>query len=626
MNILTFEILYGTIVETDKMPDIIRLLPDSVSNQIAAGEVIQRPASVVKELVENSVDAGSTAVRVIVRDGGKTLIQILDNGCGMSETDARMSFERHATSKIREAGDLFAIRTLGFRGEALASVASVAQVILRTRKSGYDLGTELITAGSVVESQQPVNCATGSAFTVRNLFFNVPARRKFLKTTNAELKHIIYEFQRVALANPDIEFILEHNDAEVYNLPRTNLKQRIVHLFGRNINQNLTSIDTETSLVQISGFIGKPEFARRTPGEQFFFINKRFMRHPYFHKAIMLAYEKILPPDSIPSYFIYLEADPDTIDINIHPTKTEIKFENELAIFQILVATTREALGRFNLMPSIDFDAEGAIELPVFRPGDPVSIPGTTYNRDYNPFDEEKGIPGTSGHRERENLAHWEKLYSNDGIPLHSEGSQTALPDQPSLPIENLKQPDAFIQLKNRYILTPVKSGLMMIDQRRAHERILYEKYIRSFAMNYPVAQRTLFPVTIDLDQSDYIILKEIIEDLHTIGFDIRDFGASTIVIAGYPAHNHEENPKELLELFLEYFKSTEGDIKISVRDKIARSMALAGAVGYGESLSQPVMQELIDNLFACEAPGYSPSGKPVVVIMGIDEIEKKFK
>jgi DNA mismatch repair protein MutL len=607
------------------MPDIIHLLPDSVANQIAAGEVIQRPASVVKELVENSVDAGSTSVRVIARDGGKTLLQIVDNGCGMSETDARMSFERHATSKIREAVDLFAIRTLGFRGEALASVASVAQVNLRTRKPENDLGTELIISGSVVESQEPVNCSAGTSFTIKNLFFNVPARRKFLKTNNAELKHIIYEFQRIALANPDVEFILEHNDTEIYSLPATNLKQRIIHLFGKAINQNLTNIDTVTSIIRISGFIGKPEYARRTPGEQFFFINNRFMKHPYFHKAILSAYEKILPPETIPSYFIYLEADPETIDINIHPTKTEIKFENELAIFQILVAATREALGRFNLIPSIDFNTESAIEFPVFRQSDPIPVPQISYNRNYNPFDEEYRLPGYAGHRESENLEHWEKLYTPEGIPIKDPLPAEQF-EQKELAVDSSKQSDAFVQLKNRYILTPVKSGLMMIDQRRAHERILYESYIRSLAMNYPVAQRTLFPETIELDQADYVILREIMEDLHTIGFDIRDFGSNSVVIAGYPADCRKENPRDLLEVFLEKYKSTEGDIKANVRERIARSMAVAGAIGYGETLSQPVMQELVDHLFACESPGYTTSGKPVVVILGIEEIEKKFK
>ncbi len=602
------------------MPDIIHLLPDSVANQIAAGEVVQRPASVIKELIENSVDAGSTSIKVITRDGGKTLIQIIDNGCGMSETDARMSFERHATSKIREASDLFAIRTLGFRGEALASVASVSQVVLRTAKPGTDLGTEITISGSVVEAQNPVNCPPGTSITVKNLFYNVPARRKFLKTNNAELKHIIYEFQRVALAHPEVAFCLEHNDDELYNLPPANLKQRIVHLFGKAINQNLTDIDTDTSLVNISGFIGKPEYARRSPGEQFFFVNNRFMKHPYFHKSILMAYEKILPPDTIPSYFIFLDVDPDCIDINIHPTKTEIKFENEQAIFQILVAATREALGKFNIVPSIDFNTEGAIDLPVFNNKIPVSAPEITINPNYNPFNFEPD--NNTSHRNQPVPANWESLYtgrqagSNEGFEI---------PGQQVIPAESNKS-DTLIQIKNRFILTPVKSGLMLIDQKRAHERILYERYLRSFAMNYPVAQRTLFPETIELNQADYVVLKDIVDDLHVIGYDIRIFGSNTIVIAGYPAESRFEKASELIETFLEMFKSTGTDIKNNIRERIARSMALAGSLNYGDSLSREMMQEIVDSLFACESPAISPSGKPVVVIMGIDEIEKRFR
>jgi DNA mismatch repair protein MutL len=608
------------------MPDIIHLLPDSVANQIAAGEVIQRPASVIKELVENSVDAGSTSVRVIVKDGGKTSIQVIDNGCGMSMTDARMCFERHATSKIHDAGDLFAIRTLGFRGEAMASVASIARVELLTRKHDLELGTALTISGSVVEDQGPVRCNPGTIFTVRNLFYNVPARRKFLKTNNAELKHIIYEFQRIALGNPGVEFQLESNDSEVYNLPATNLKQRIVHLFGKAMNQNLTQIDTETSLVRISGFIGKPENARHTPGEQFFFINSRFMKHPYFHKAVLSAYEKILPPETIPSYFIYLEADPDTIDINIHPTKTEIKFENELAIFQILMASTREALGRFNLIPSIDFNAEKAIEFPVPRRDDPVRAPEISYNRGYNPFDEEQRYSGPDHDRSDDNLQHWEKLYTTEGLPVGDGLNSTDQSEQQQLSLGQQNHTDTFVQLKNKYILTPVKSGVMLIDQHRAHERILFERFIRSLAMNYPLAQHTLFPETIELDQADYLILREIMDDLHTIGFDIRDFGSNSIVIGGYPGDSHNENPRDLIEKFLEKYKSTEGDIKTGVREKIARSLASASAVGYGETLSPAAMQDLVDNLFACESPGYSPSGKLIISIIEIEELERKFK
>jgi DNA mismatch repair protein MutL len=608
------------------MPDIIHLLPDSVANQIAAGEVIQRPASVIKEMVENSIDAGSTSVKVIVKDGGKTSIQVIDNGCGMSVTDARMCFERHATSKIREAGDLFAIRTLGFRGEAMASVASIAKVEVLTRKHEQELGTSLSISGSVVESQGPVSCNPGTSFVVKNLFYNVPARRKFLKTNNAELKHIIYEFQRIALGNPDVEFALESDESEIYNLPAANMKQRIVHIFGKAMNQNLTSIDTDTSIVRISGFIGKPENARRTPGEQFFFVNGRFMKHPYFHKAILSAYEKILPPETIPSYFVYLEADPDTIDINIHPTKTEIKFENELAVFQILMASAREALGRFNLIPSIDFDAEKAIEFPVPRNSDPIRTPEISYNRNYNPFDEELRYAERIQHHGNDQLPHWEKLYTPEGLPAESNTNQSEPTGQQELSLTHQNHTDTFIQLKNKYILTPVKSGLMLIDQHRAHERILFEKFIQSLAMNYPLAQHTLFPETIELDQADYLILREILDDLHAIGFDIRDFGSNSIVIGGYPGDSHNENPRDLIEKFLEKYKSTAGDIKISVREKIARSLASTGAVGYGETLSPAAMQDLVDNLFACESPGYSPSGKPVITIIGIEELERKFK
>lgn len=604
------------------MPDVIRLLPDSVANQIAAGEVIQRPASVVKELAENAIDAGSSQLRLLVRDGGKTLIQVIDNGCGMSETDARLSFERHATSKIRDAGDLFAIRTLGFRGEALASIASIAQVVMRTRKPDQELGTEIGINGSVVEGQIPVQCPVGTNLSVKNLFYNTPARRKFLKSNPAEFRHIIAEFQRIALAHPEVELLLEHNDEEIYNLPATNLKQRIVHLFGKAINQNLTTIDTQTSLVSVSGYIGKPEFARRTAGEQFFFANNRYMRHPYFHKAIMSAYEKILPPDTIPSYFIFLDVDPESVDINIHPTKTEIKFENELAIFQILIAATREALGRFNLVPSIDFNGEPAIEIPHIHSGIPVKPPQISYNPHYNPFDSEAlRIPAQKADM---NLPHWEKLFK------HNEMEGNELPANPELPLvpgrtEQAAPQQTFFQLKNKYILTPVKSGLMMIDQRRAHERILFEKYIRSLAMNFPPAQKTLFPVTVLLQPADYSTLSEIIPDLQKLGFDIGDLGNDTVVVNGYPEDTEGIAPEELIEAFLERFRLTETDIKTSVSERIASSMATAGSIRYGQPLQPEMMHQLVDALFACEVPGYSPSGKPVVVILEMDEIEKRF-
>ncbi len=605
------------------MADTIRLLPESVANQIAAGEVIQRPASVVKELMENAVDAGATSVSVLAKDGGKTLIQVIDNGCGMSDTDARMCFERHATSKIREAGDLFAIRTLGFRGEAMASIAAVAQVILKTRREEDEIGTQIAISGSVVESQEPAACDKGSNFMVKNLYFNTPARRKFLKTNNAELNHIIHEFQRVALSNPQIEFSLGHNETEIYVLPAVNLKQRIIHLFGKSVNQNLTTIDTSTSLARITGFIGKPEFAKKKSGEQFFFINNRFMKHPYFHRSVMSAYEKLLPADYYPSYFIYLETDPASIDINIHPTKTEIKFEDEPAIFQILVAATREALGKFNLVPSIDFDTEQAIEIPAMRKNESFRVPQISYNTDYNPFEaERKGFESFASRTDNNTLKNWEKLYQ-DTLPV-----EKSIPDQETqrqLNLDGQISGSRFLQLKNKYILTAVKSGLMLIDQHHAHERILYEQYLHTLAHNHPVAQQTLFPETLELDPSDYLMTLELIDDLHALGFDVRDFGSNTVVLNGCPADLSNPAPRELLESILHEYKNKQTDIKVKARERLIMSLAAASAIRYGKSLSTAEMQELVDRLFACENPNYSPGGRPVISIIPLDEIDKKF-
>ncbi|MBN1415826.1 MAG: DNA mismatch repair endonuclease MutL [Bacteroidales bacterium] len=607
------------------MDDIIRLLPESVANQIAAGEVIQRPASVVKELMENAVDAGSTSITVVVKDGGKTLVQIIDNGCGMSDTDARMCFERHATSKIREASDLFAIHTLGFRGEAMASIVAVAQVVLRTRRASDEIGTEVTLAGSVVESQEAVTCPAGSNFMVRNLYFNTPARRKFLKSNNAELKHIIHEFQRIALANTQVDFSLTHNETEIYTLPAANLKQRIVHLFGKSINQSLTSIDVSTTLIQISGFLGKPEFAKKTSGEQFFFINNRFMKHPYFHKGVLTAYEKILPPDYFPSYFIFLEADPASIDINIHPTKTEIKFEDEPAIFQILVAAVREALGRFNLVPSIDFNPEQSIEIPPLRKNESFRVPEISYNTDYNPFElERKGFENYASKAEKDALKHWETLY-RDTKTVTGESALPVPEEQQQLDLAGSDTGGRFLQLKNKYILTAVKSGLMVIDQHHAHERILYEKYIQTLAHNQPVPQQILFPVTVELEPSDYLMTLELMGDLQTLGFDIRDFGSNTVVLNGCPADISNPDPKALLESILDEYKNKKADIKVKARERLILSLASASALNYGRTLSAGEMQDLVDRLFACENPNYSPGGHPVISIISLEEIEKRF-
>jgi DNA mismatch repair protein MutL len=602
------------------MPDIIKLLPDSVANQIAAGEVIQRPASVVKELMENSVDSGAEYIRVIIKDAGKTLIQVIDDGSGMSETDARLSFERHATSKITTAQDLFAITTNGFRGEALASIAAVSMVELKTRRKGDEAGTMIVINGSKVEAQEVCSCPVGSSFSVKSLFFNIPARRKFLKSDNTEIRHIINEFQKVVLAHSGIKFSLYHNDSEIYNLPSGNVRQRIVAVFGKHINQDLISLDTATSLIRISGFIGKPENARRTFGEQFFFVNNRFMKHPYFHKAVLEAYQNILPSEAIPSYFIYTEVDPGSIDINIHPTKTEIKFEDERAIWQILMASVREALGRFNIVPSLDFENEALIDIPVKSSsftGMPEP-PRIEINTQYNPFDgEERSSKKEIIERfERENISNWEKLYHVTG----DEDNFEAIPEKAQ------ESPRRLLQIKARYIICPVKSGLMLIDQKRAHERILFERFMDCLSNNRAISQTTMFPETIEINPSDYFVLKEIEGELSLLGFDIQHLGNNVISVNSQPSGVNQLNPREMIETLLEEFKSKQAEPSFSAKEKVASAMARTSAIPYGKVLVQNEMEDLFDTLFACKAPNYSPTGKPVIYIITVEELDKKFK
>jgi DNA mismatch repair protein MutL len=602
------------------MADVIKLLPDSVANQIAAGEVIQRPASVVKELVENSVDAGAADITVIIKDSGKTLIQVIDNGAGMSETDARLSFERHATSKINTAQDLFAIYTKGFRGEALASIAAVAMVELKTRKAESETGTIIVVNGSKTELQEPCSCPVGSSFAVKNLFYNIPARRKFLKSDNTEIRHIITEFQKIVLAHPDIRFSLNHNNTEIYNLASSNLRQRIIGVFGKQINQELITLSTETTLINISGFIGKPENARRTYGEQFFFVNKRFMKHPYFHKAVAEAYQNILPAEAIPSYFIFMEADPASIDINIHPTKTEIKFEDERSIWQILMASVREALGRFNIVPSLDFENEALVDIPVRSSGNHMpEPPAIEINTDYDPFRSNEQYTEKTGfieRFERENTASWEKLYTT--LEKQNEDPETFGRIQES--------ERRLFQIKNRYILTPVKSGLMVIDQKRAHERVLYERFLDSLGNNQAVSQAEIFPVTAAINPSDFFLLREMDENLRLLGFSIRFSEDSTIVITGRPSGTASEDPLEMLEILLEDYKNSEADPSKGAGEKLAAGMACASAIPYGKALNRHEMEDLIDTLFACSSPNYSPKGKPVISIITLDEIDKRFK
>ena len=602
------------------MPDIIKLLPDSVANQIAAGEVIQRPASVVKELMENAVDAGGRNISVIIKDSGKTLIQVTDDGGGMSETDARLSFERHATSKISSAKDLFAITTKGFRGEALASIAAVAMVELKTRKEGIETGTLVVINGSKVEAQEPCSCPTGSAFSVKNLFYNVPARRKFLKSDSTELRHIIIEFQKVAIAHPEIRFSLYHNGSEIYSLIPGNNRQRIIGVFGKQINQELITLETDTSLISIRGFIGKPESARRTYGEQFFFVNNRFMKHPYFHKAVAEAYQNILPADAIPSYFIFMESDPASIDINIHPTKTEIKFEDERSIWQILMASVREALGRFNIVPSLDFDNEVLIDIPVRSSTKKITEqPGIEINPRFNPFEKEEMAfqrPDFIERFERENTANWEKLYST--LEKEDENPESA---------GKIREAERrFLQIKNKYIVCPVKSGLMLIDQKRAHERVLYERFMECLSKNRPVGQTELFPLTIELDPVDFSVLEEIRNDLKILGFTIDFTGENKIILKGRPSNSISADLVEMLEIIIEEYKSTRTDPSAGAKEKLAAAMAGASAIPYGKALAQSEMENLFDSLFACSAPNYSPKGRPVINIITLDDLDKKFR
>ena len=602
------------------MVGIINLLPDSVANQIAAGEVIQRPASVVKELVENAIDSGAGSITVNIKDAGKTLIQIIDNGCGMSPTDARICWERHATSKIKTAADLFSIRTKGFRGEALASIAAIAEVSLKTRRQEDELGTNINIRGSELTLNESIACPAGSNFMVKNLFYNVPGRRKFLKADSTELRHVINEFNHIALAHSGVEMALIHNDTQLLNLQPTNLRQRITSVLGKNINQSLIQIEAETTLIKIKGFIGKPEFAKKTFGEQFFFVNGRYIRHPYFHRAVMKAFENILRNDTLPSYFIFFDINPDKIDINIHPTKTEIKFEDELAIWKILHAVIRESIGKNNLSPSLDFDNEGIISIPVLKKDSEFKIPDINVNKDFNPFEEE-GKSGITGYPKKSGqISNWETLYSK---PSRPEVAKTISGSKEN---EDFAEYHRFMQLKSKYILTPVKSGLMIIDQKRAHERILYEQNLLSLKTNRLIAQQSLFPETFELNHSDYVTFVEILEDINKLGFDIREFGSNTLIINGIPEYVRFSDLNSMLEGMLENYKSLQETPGIGVQEKIAVSMAKASAIPYGKTLEMEEMRELVDKLFACSNPRYSPSGKPVLGIIESDEMDKLLK
>lgn len=656
------------------MNDIIQLLPDSVANQIAAGEVIQRPASVIKELVENSIDAGATLINVVCVDSGRTSIQVTDNGKGMSETDARLSFERHATSKIRQADDLFNLHTMGFRGEALASIAAVAQVELRTRRPDDDLGTALTIAGSRFVSQEPVQCPVGCNFTISNLFYNVPVRRKFLKSNTTELNNIVTAFERIALVYPDVAFTLYNNQTELYNLKAGGLRQRIVDVIGKKINQHLLPIDIDTTMCKISGFVGKPESARKKGARQFFFVNGRYMKHPYFHKAIMTAYERLVPEGEQIPYFIYFTVNPTDIDVNIHPTKTEIKFENEQTVWQILTAAVRDAVGMFNDVTAIEFDTEGQPDIPALgaMPQADISAPKVQYNPAYNPFNE------PSAQRSSAAPDNWEQLYEGlssahsrqqsapslfgndtggviqsrsnvankpfadngivlskgfskpDGLNAESAGFNALSADTDMLsastepsPLEE-KSPTHY-QYKGRYIMTSVKSGLMIIDQYRAHTRILYEGYIEQMQKRRPSSQKPLFPDTIHFSASDKVVVEAVLPELQNIGFELtpNEEGDYTItaVPSGLDGLDYVALVQDLVASAREKTTSAIDDINHSIALELARN----AAVTYGQVLTNAEMENIVNSLFACSNFSYTPDGKKILTMLRQTDLEQLF-
>jgi len=614
------------------MSDIIHLLPDSVANQIAAGEVIQRPASAVKELLENAIDAGADEVKLIIKDAGKTLIQVIDNGCGMSETDARMSFERHATSKINDAKDLFAIRTLGFRGEALASIAAIAQIELKTKRIEDEVGTCIKIEGSVVKSQEPCSSTNGTSFSIKNLFFNIPARRKFLKKNTTELRHIIEEFQRVALVYPEIKFSFFNENSQLFQLEKSGLKQRIASLFGASYNNRLVPVEQKTDLVNIKGFIGKPEFAKKTRGEQYFFVNGRFIRHPYLNHAVDNAFRELIPSDAYPSYFIYFEVNPNEIDINIHPTKTEVNFENNQAIYAMLSSAVKQALGKFNLTPSIDFDVERGIDITPLPGSAEIKQPTVKVDESYNPFEVEaqRRSKQTFQQHHKPDTRNWQKLYGDEDF-TQQKGDITLQPEEDSSfsfargNKETDEDAGMVFQLQNKYIVSSVKSGLLVIDQQRAHERILFERFLNKLEAQKGTSQQQLFPVTVQFSPSDAEILKEISNELKVLGFDIEDFGENTFIINGNPAEMNNRDVKGVLEGIIENFKKHIKDIAKDKKVNLARSMAVNLSIKAGRKLQPEEIKSLIDRLFACRMPEVSPDGKPTLRILTTDYLDEKF-
>jgi DNA mismatch repair protein MutL len=598
------------------MGDIIHLLPDSIANQIAAGEVIQRPASAVKELMENAVDAGASEIRVVIKEAGKMLIQVIDNGKGMSFTDARMCFERHATSKIRSADDIFAIRTKGFRGEALASIAAIAQVELKTRQSDQEVGSRLVIEGFDIKSHEQAQCPTGTNIMVKNLFFNVPARRNFLKSNTVELKHIIDEFERVVLAHSDIFFSLQHNGVELFHLKAGNLRQRIIHLFGASYNEKLVPVSEDTSVANIRGFIGKPDASKKTKGEQFFFVNNRYIRSPYLHHAVMNAYEELIPDGSYPLYTIYIDIDPARIDVNVHPTKQEIKFEDERIIYTFIQAGVRHALAQYSVTPTLDFEQDQTFaNLPSFykKPVEPPVSFKTVESRMNDIPQRESSVRMEPPVLEKQHTL----IRQDHGGGLHDEDAPTHdAPTEGSTPF----------QIHQQYVVTQLKSGFIVIDQQAAHERILYEKYLMQLRQKKHHSQQQLFPQTLQLSGADFALMEMLLPDLQNMGFDIQPFGRDAFVVHGVPVEFENGDVHGVIEALLEQFKEDKSALKLDRHESIARSLARTNSIKRGQKLDERGMRHLADQLFACETPYTSPFGNLTFVTFTLEALSRQFQ
>lgn len=621
------------------MTDIIQLLPDHVANQIAAGEVVQRPASVVKELLENAIDAGAEDIKLIIKDAGKTLVQVIDNGKGMSVTDARLSFERHATSKIKSAEDLFQLNTKGFRGEALASIAAIAHVELKTKRADDELGTAIEIEGSTVKSQEVAVTPTGTSVAVKNLFFNIPARRNFLKSDTVELRHITDEFHRVALAHPNIAFAFYHNGSELFNLPNENYRQRVVHIFGNKTNEKLVPVEEETEVLKISGFVGKPEYSKKTRSEQFFFVNQRFIKSPYLNHAISAAFEGLLKDGYHASYFLNLTVDPKTIDINIHPTKTEIKFDDEHTLYAILRSAVKHSLGQFNIAPALDFDQQSSFNTPYSYKNKLGKAPTIEVDRSFNPFADEgtsdsstSKSTSTRTHFKSGSAANWESLY----VGLESKGNGRQEHNIEASFENNIKTETIFsdasvetskttFQLQQKYIVSTLKSGMLIIDQNRAHQRILYESFLKHITIKEATSQQLLFPLQLSFTPNEVNIISGLQEDLEHTGFVFSDIKEETITITGVPVGVPESEVSIILEQLISDVENDVPDANFSATDLLAKSMAKSLAIKNGQSLNNTEQEHLVNSLFACKEPNISPTNRPTFITLSTDDIEKKF-